>query len=574
MGNSIYNVMVGSDSSVFFSKEKSGDINGKLLAYTTDDKGYKKQEYPILERRTGHSLKGTTESIESAEIRKGRTKSAPRKGTSSSDGSLDIELSPASYDDIFEAALRGTWENWTSDYGDNFVLKGTDVAFAAKDGKFLMKGPDGNYIAKKLVSATATDDALITSTACDFEISELKVGTDSHRFGAVVKYDGPDGALYQDFQHLSVNTMSLSVSPGQIVTGSFGFMGTNDPNLQDAGYIEPTAFKSDVTYYEFDKVKNKYVETETEITSSNFDTYKDSIYELDLSNTAKNFNKTMSDRFEFISGGTVNKDKKVAKWIEDLADVTENQADQYTAREGFLYVNGQEVDFGSNLTFELNNGLKNLYAIFRPDAIANPAMSLDVTGTLDTYLIKGYAEKLVNFSVDDTDVELVWSFQDKEENPENIYIFQIFKSKFDKDISSGAEELTVSLPYTSFEERAVRIFRLRKKTVASITTNANSGETSFTIEIAPNSVGGSANIDGLDITTSSFTNTFFKVKDLDGNPVSQTFSLTKGKLNTGDPYDNKIVATASSKMTDGTYEVVVSYNGLTYKQIATVKAAS
>ena len=55
-----------------------------------------------------------------------------------------------------------------------------------------------------------------------------------------------------------------------------------------------------------------------------------------------------------------------------------------------------------------------------------------------------------------------------------MYVIQIFKAKFETDISQGSEELTVSLPFTSFGERAMRIFRIRRKRI-DIIDNSRSG---------------------------------------------------------------------------------------------------
>ena len=107
------------------------------------------------------------------------------------------------------------------------------------------------------------------------------------------------------------------------------------------------------------------------------------------------------------------------------------------------------------------------YAIFEKDSIATSPLELDITGTLGVYLIKDYAEKLYNLASQDKDVELLFCFQDKEnddEDSEALYLMQIFKSKFtDKDLSSGKENLEVSFPFQSFGEQALRIFRIRKR---------------------------------------------------------------------------------------------------------------
>lgn len=110
MADPSFNLKTGADSQLYYSREvTSGDDKDKLMS---KDGAYK---YPCLSRQTGNSIRGTTESIESNELRKGRTRSAPRKGNSSAEGSLDFESSPITFDDFMEAALRGEWTLWKGD---------------------------------------------------------------------------------------------------------------------------------------------------------------------------------------------------------------------------------------------------------------------------------------------------------------------------------------------------------------------------------------------------------------------------------------------------------------------------
>ncbi|UKI53205.1 MAG: hypothetical protein L6V86_08960 [Treponema sp.] len=142
------------------------------------------------------------------------------------------------------------------------------------------------------------------------------------------------------------------------------------------------------------------------------------------------------------------------------------------------------VQYGSNLSFSLNNGLERTFAIFEKDAIAMSPLSLDITGSLGAYLIKGYSEKLYNLATKDTDVEVLFCFQNKEENPDTMYVVQIFKTKFtDNEISSGSENLEVTFPFQSFEERAIRIFRIRRKQPIYISA-LTAAQTEFDIQLS------------------------------------------------------------------------------------------
>lgn len=479
-----YTIKVGADSVDYFSREvTASDVAAGtftedqigLIQGETVESGDDIFNYPVLIRRTGDSFKGSTESIESNELRKGRTKSAPRKGNSSAEGSLDFELSPETYDDILEAALRGKWTKWISD-----TNSATNIAEAGEEKDTF---EDGTFLSKETSYATgeavitknhkrlwATSAELTTIKAdikadaeakgidtskwteadyakdqrypvivsdADLEVAELTCGTNDVKYAVLKHFGGVEGDdLYQEFQHMAVNTMSLSVTPGQIVTGSFGFMGANNPDVVQRGVT-----------------KDGIIESVENPTTG----YADG-------DTPKGLIKVLSAWQEHESRFATSKDPAAVKaWIDNLPEKG-TSSDQYTAREGFLYINGERVRYGSNLDFSLDNGLNKTFAIFEKDAIATSPMTLDVTGTLGVYLIKGYSENLYNLATQDKDVEVLFCFQEKEEDPESMYVVQIFKTKFtDTDLSSGAETLEVSFPFQSFEERACRIFRLRKR---------------------------------------------------------------------------------------------------------------
>lgn len=511
-----YTIKTGADSSDYFSREVT--ISDKSKGYNVDDSSLSQlglvkdvdsnisddYSYPVLVRRTGDSLKGSTESIESQELRKGRTKSAPRKGNSSSEGSLDFELSPETYDDILEAALRGEWKEWVSDSkvrglddngewqmsGSNLdKLSYADGMFESRikqNGDMLEEDKETKHETKLLSNTTSADFSVIkVSDVKKFEVHELTCGTQDIRYSVLKHYGGvKDDDLFQSFEHLAVNTMSLSVTPGQIITGSFGFMGSNNPEIVQWGnqYSPAKEFIDGETYYECDESKPKYEQFTEAAPQPTAETFvKDRYFLKYPCGVVKQLSKRL------LSGkgasASTKEDVDVMHWLDDLPQKG-TSTDQYTAREGFLYINGERVRYGSNLTFELNNGLEKTFAIFEKDAISMSPLTLDITGNLGAYLIKGYSEKLYQLAVQDKNIELVFCFQDKEENPEALYLFQIFKAKFtDTDVSTGAEQLEVSFPYQSFEEKAVRILRTRMRKARSIefdTENKNKITVDFT----------------------------------------------------------------------------------------------
>lgn len=507
-----FNIKTGADSSAYFSREiTKSDKKPNGEAYSEAELGLIKSEqftdsdyynYPVLLRRTGDSLKGSTESIESNELRKGRTKSAPRKGNSSSEGSLDFEFSPETYDDVLEAALRSEWKPWKNDTNSDTNIDGDYGVF--QDGFFSMKSIDNNGnvidIKKKLVGTKADCTGLeisdpnypvvITDEKDNLEIAELTCGTKDIRYDVLKHFGGVEGDdLYQDFEHFSVNALDMSVTPGQIVTGSFSFMGSNNPELVQEGsgektlytYTKATSYDSSTTYYSDEKgtVAAPQPTSEGDITGGNY-----FIRTENGKSEPTGIIKILSDYTGHKGRFLEAKDsEKVSDWIKNLPKKG-TSTDQYTAREGFLYIDGMRVQYGSNLSFSLNNGLERTFAIFEKDAIAMSPLSLDITGSLGAYLIKGYSEKLYNFATKDTDVEVLFCFQNKEENPDTMYVVQIFKTKFtDNEISSGSENLEVTFPFQSFEERAIRIFRIRRKQPIYISA-LTAAQTEFDIQLS------------------------------------------------------------------------------------------
>lgn len=413
-----HNLKTGADSDIIYIREvtdkKSADF-GKLK---TVDGLYK---FPVLSRSTGNSVSGTTETIESNELRKGRTKSAPRRGNSSAEGSHDLELSPTTFDDLLEAALRGEWKRWVSDTDSAINLDHN----AYNPGYFMTRCVDPaedtynhekNFGSRLLLNDGAIgheDGMLKVPAGC--VVHELTCGTKDIKYSLLKKFGGVENEdLYQEFKHIAVNTLSLSVQIGAIVTGSFGLMGNNNPKLMTEDVARA------------------------------------------------NFGGEDTDRF--VNGAITGNE-----FIENLP-VKSTDTDQFTSREGDLWINGKNITFATNLTLELNNGLEKKFAIFVKDAISTQPLSLDVTGDLTTYLVEGESDELYNSGIDDETNEIIFQFQNKETDPDFIYLFQIFETKIgDQNLSaSGADTFDQSEPWNSFGERALRIFRIALPKVRDI----------------------------------------------------------------------------------------------------------
>jgi hypothetical protein len=86
---------------------------------------------------------------------------------------------------------------------------------------------------------------------------------------------------------------------------------------------------------------------------------------------------------------------------------------------------------------------------------------LDISGSLSSYVVFGETEELYNLAAQNKTNEILFMLQDKEVNPEYLYLFQIFESSFESpDAGSGQDAIEDSYSYSSFNERALRILRI------------------------------------------------------------------------------------------------------------------
>lgn len=415
--NPTFNLKTGADSDIIVSREATSGPNKGRIALR---QGFYRS--PWLARRTGDSIQGQTESIESNELRHGRTESAPRKGTSSASGDLEIEFSPESFDDLLAGVLRGKWLPWKSDSASPSNKDGN----AFSDGYFATKCAAGDHGKKLLFEETdpvddpdkADDVGLIkVKDPAAMAVHELNCGTEDIKYSFLKKFGGTTGEdLYQEYAHVSMNTLSLSVEINAIVTGSFGVIGLNNPKV----------FNSN------------------EISAEN----KENIY------------TALADRFSDVAkaDGEAYARNTFFPSIPDKACDT----DQFTARQGFMTINGKRIQFATNLSLSLDNGLDPKYAIFEPNAVSTPPLKLSINGDLTTYLVHDGSDRLFNQAVADETIELLFVVQDLLEDPTALYLFQIFNAKFTENTigGNGQDTMDVSLPWRSFGEQALRILRI------------------------------------------------------------------------------------------------------------------
>lgn len=520
--NPTFNLKTGADSDLIVAREITQTTDPNLGKIKRKEGIFR---FPYLTRRTGDTLTGTTENIESNELKHGRTKSAPRKGTSSSSGDINFEFSSETFDDMMEAAFRGKWKRWISDTNSPSNKKGNAYA----DGYFATKCASAASGKKLIYDGTGTgDNAGLVECANlgqGFIVHELNSETEDIKYSLLRKYGGQTGEdLWQEFTHCAINTMSLSVEINSIITGSFGIMGTNNPKLANSdeiarefeGRIEEITGSDDLVDKGAWAAATEYALNDV-VTIPTGEYYKCTT----AHTSGATYDTTEAENWAELES------------YEYFREIPDHATDtmQFTAREGFLYINGKRIEFAQSLSFSLDNGLTQKFAIFVPNAISTTPLALDITGDLSTYLVGGDsdAKQMFNDAIANETIELLFCLQDKLEDPTALYVFQIFTAKNTENTVNGNGEDTfdMSLPYQSFGEQACRVFRIMLPRVTDLeaieVTDSTPTGNPNTLACLPN-----VELEATDIVPSEFTIT----ATLDGVDATATLNFDDPVLDT------------------------------------------
>ena len=472
-----FNLPTGSASDFYLSREVN-NTDEKNHGKIVKKKGLWK--YPFLTRRTGDSLVGSNEEITSNELTHGRTPSKTKLGNASSSGSHDFEFSPETFDDQLEGTFRSEWIRFHNDGQKDGIAKD----YLTPKGFIHVRGDNGTY-GQVPTGKTVTQVPLFYTDneagdendpyglikvspevfgfpKRELTAAEVSAGADPHPFGKFVVHElhvgekpvkysfmsripiNGDTVRYQDYKHVENSEMNLNVTVNAIVTGSFSLMGSNNPSY----YTEVSETGKKRMAEQMSEDKDVAIEQEGTALSES------EVYSSDYADAAEKFLYTV---------------KNTTKSTE---------TDQFTALEGFLYVNGHQLQFASDLTFDMNNNLQPINAIFVKNAIANIAPKLDITGNITAYFTDGEpdgtgakfgTDDLKNLASQNKDVEIVFAFQDKED-PEVVYLVQIFKSTLTPSSESKDADnpITLDLNYSSYGSLAARILRLAVPKIRSI----------------------------------------------------------------------------------------------------------
>lgn len=200
-------------------------------------------------RTTGDSLSLSRQQNESAELRSDRQTADVRMGNASAGGDIQIEFSYGSFDDLLQALIMGTWATPYNETGVTIDVDGAANTFTRSTGSFVTDGvkvgdhitfggfaESGNNGTFEVTDVTATVVTCANATGLvtesgggdeTFTTSGERISTGTNLRTFSIEKAHTDIDQYQLFTGCGINSMSLSISPNQMVTGSFSVMGSD-----------------------------------------------------------------------------------------------------------------------------------------------------------------------------------------------------------------------------------------------------------------------------------------------------------------------------------------------------------
>lgn len=195
--------------------------------------------FKVLRLTGGSNFGQTTNTVRSNEIRGDAQKAGTFRTDISASPSLNVELSPGTFDDFLEALLRGTWSTAVNITGTD--ISATASGFAATStnlttnvvvgqsvyvGNFANTAINGWYKVTAVTStAMTTTPAPPTTAAAGASVSirgsNLRNGQTERSF-ALQKRHTDLTNKYILLKGNRVGTGSFTIQPGQLITGSFG----------------------------------------------------------------------------------------------------------------------------------------------------------------------------------------------------------------------------------------------------------------------------------------------------------------------------------------------------------------
>lgn len=227
-----------------------------------------------LRRLTSLNINLEKNVLESAEIRSTRQRADVRHGFNRVTGSLGFQLSHLDFDEFLEKLLGSTYATSVTTGSTSLASSTSPNAFTRASGSFVTEGFRPGDIVVASGFATAANNAeftvsavsattltvIETITVADSSASSrtialvggrLSVGTTLSTFS--MERGFTDIAQYQVYRGCSINEMSLSIQPEQMVTGSFGILGMSAAAVSGSSIAgSPTAASTNEVFAAFD----------------------------------------------------------------------------------------------------------------------------------------------------------------------------------------------------------------------------------------------------------------------------------------------------------------------------------
>lgn len=227
-------------------------------------------------RFTGESLKHATDTTKSSEIRSDRQVTDVIRTSIEAQGGVDFELSYAAFDDLIAGAMMADWGADlaigpvgidASATGDEFTDPLTGGLFASvvvgqwvKTAGFADPANNGFHrvTSKPDNDTVGVASTLVTETGSGDETmkgSLIKNGITKKSF--TLEKEFADVTEFVSFSGMRASSFSLSVSPENIITGSFAFLGKNGvPAGATVGTGGPVAAPTNDVMNAIDNVQN------------------------------------------------------------------------------------------------------------------------------------------------------------------------------------------------------------------------------------------------------------------------------------------------------------------------------
>ncbi len=191
-------------------------------------------------RHTGGTFGQATETVRSNEVRGDAQRGGSFRTDVSASPSLDIELSPTSFDDFIQACFRGTWTTPVNLSGTDIAATGTGFSSSSTNlttnvtvGQWVYVGGFANTAINTWYKVTAVTSTSMTTTpvpaatasagaAVTIKGSTIRNGQTERSFTLQKKHADLTNKFLVH-KGARVGNFNLNIQPGQLITGNFGF---------------------------------------------------------------------------------------------------------------------------------------------------------------------------------------------------------------------------------------------------------------------------------------------------------------------------------------------------------------